>query len=367
VASGSADRRDHAFGAETKPVYAVFTTPRQTTRVTIFERGDDRVSWPTILLEVLGGLVLFLFGVFQLAEAIEPLATDRARHLLSRFTTNPFAAVLTGIVATTILDSSSVTIILVIALVNGRLLTFTQSLGVIMGSNIGTTVSSQIFAMDVEQYAPLVLLLGFLTFLTARRSAGRRHIGLAVLGLGLVFFGLRYIGEAVAPLRDHEGFMGFMTGLERPAVGVAVGALATVAIQSSSAMLGIVITLAGQGLLTLQAGLAVMLGAEIGTCADTLVASIAGGDPRGRVPPDLQCDLGGRRRPAHRPAGRVGRRFTGRRLAAAADRQRACDVQRAWRGCVPSVHCRDREADRAGDPRSSCRRTDRRGGLIRYQ
>lgn len=114
------------------------------------------VNWPTIFLNVLGGLVLFLFGVFQLATAIEPLASDRARGLLGRFTTNRLAAVLTGAVATTLLDSSSVTIILVIALVNGGLVTFPPSLGVIMGSNIGTTVSSQIFALDVEQYAPLV-------------------------------------------------------------------------------------------------------------------------------------------------------------------------------------------------------------------
>jgi phosphate:Na+ symporter len=228
----------------------------------------------TIFLQCLGGLVLFLFGVYQLATAIEPLATDRASRLLGRFTTNRFAAVLTGIVATTILDSSSVTIILVIALVNGRMLTFAQSLGVIMGSNIGTTVSSQIFAMDVEQYAPVVLFVGFLCFATGRSSERRRDIGLALLGLGMVFFGLQYMGEAVLPLRDNTSFMGYMTGLERPAVGVLAGMIGTIVIQSSSAMLGIVITLAGQGLMTLPAGLAVMLGAEIGTCADTLVASI---------------------------------------------------------------------------------------------
>ena len=232
------------------------------------------MNWTGIVLEVLGGLVLFLFGVFQLATAIEPLASDRARDLLSRFTTNRLAAVLTGIVATTILDSSSVTIILVIALVNGGLLTFSQSLGVILGSNIGTTISSQIFAMDVEQYAPLVLVIGFLLFVTSRNAPGRGHVGLALLGLGLVFFGLHYMGEAVTPLREEQRFMQFMIGLERPLVGVAAGAVGTVVIQSSSAMLGIVITLAEKGLLTLPAGLAVMLGAEIGTCADTLVASL---------------------------------------------------------------------------------------------
>ena len=231
------------------------------------------MSW-TVVLEILGGLVLFLFGVLQLAVGIEPLASERAQTLLGRFTTNRFAGVATGAVATTILDSSSVTIILVIALVNGGLLTFAQSLGVIMGSNIGTTVSSQIFATEVAAYAPLVLLLGFLIFVTARGSARQRTVGIAVLGLGLVFFGLNYMGEAVRPLRDDERFLQWMAGLERPAVGLAAGAVATIVLQSSSAMLGIVITLAGQDLITLPAGLAVMLGAEIGTCFDTLVASI---------------------------------------------------------------------------------------------
>ena len=118
---------------------------------------------------------------------------------------------MTGGVATTILDSSSVTIILVITLVNGGMLTFGQSLGVIMGSNIGTTVSSQILALDLEQYAPLVLLGGFLLFVTGRGSERRRLVGLALLGLGLVFFGLHYMGEAVKPLRDSERFMQIMT------------------------------------------------------------------------------------------------------------------------------------------------------------
>lgn len=227
-----------------------------------------------ILLEVLGGLILFLFGVLQLAAGVEALASEPARAWLARFTSNRFAGVLVGAVATTVLDSSSVTIILVIALVNGGLLTFPQSLGVILGSNIGTTVSSQIFAMDVEAYAPLVLLVGFVVFATARGSSRRRSAGLAVLGLGMVFFGLHYMGQAVQPLREDQGVMQWMTGLERPLVGAAAGTVLTVVLQSSSAMLGIVITLASQGMISLPAGLAVMLGAEIGTCADTLLASM---------------------------------------------------------------------------------------------
>lgn len=221
----------------------------------------------------MGGLVLFLFGVLQLANGVESLAGDRARRWLSTWTAHPLTAVATGAVATTVLDSSSVTIILVIALVNGGLLSFPQSLGVIMGANIGTTVSSQIFALEAETYAPLVMAVGFAVMVAGHRSPRWRSLGLAVLGLGLVFFGLRFMGDAVAPLKGDPRVVEWMTGLEQPLVGVAAGTVLTVVLQSSSAMLGIVITLAGQGLLTLPAGLAVMLGAEIGTCADTLVAS----------------------------------------------------------------------------------------------
>jgi phosphate:Na+ symporter len=227
-----------------------------------------------LVLDVLGGLVLFLFGVLQLATGVEALAGDRARTWLARWTAHPLTGVATGAVATTVLDSSSVTIILVIALVNAGLLSFTQSLGVIMGANIGTTISSQIFALEAEAYAPVVMTIGFGLLVVGRHSARWRSVGLSVLGLGLVFFGLRFMGDAVAPLRNDPSVLAWMTGLERPLVGAAVGMIMTVVLQSSSAMLGIVITLAGQELITLPAALAVMLGAEIGTCADTLVASL---------------------------------------------------------------------------------------------
>lgn len=229
---------------------------------------------PSLLLDLVAGLVLFLFGVLQLGTGVETLAGDEARAWLARWTSNPLTGVVAGAVATTILDSSSVTIILVIALVNGGMLSFPQSIGVIMGANIGTTVSSQIFALDVEAYAPVVMAAGFGLFVTARHSPRWRSVGLSLLGLGMVFFGLRFMGDAVAPLRDDPRVMAWMTSLQRPIIGAAAGMVMTIVLQSSSAMMGLVITLAGQGVIGLPAALAVMLGAEIGTCADTLVASI---------------------------------------------------------------------------------------------
>lgn len=226
-----------------------------------------------ILLESLAGLVLFLYGVSRLAETLKAIAGDRLKSVLAKFTTNRFAGVGTGTVVTTLLDSSSVTIVMVIAIVDAGLLPFARALAVIMGANIGTTISSQLYAFDVDEYAPLLLLTGFTAHALAREETWRRA-GLMVFGVGLIFFGLHVMGEAVEPLKEHESFVGWMKNMERPLQGAAIGALVTVMIQSSSATLGMVIALAGQNLITLPAGVAVMLGAEIGTCADTLAASV---------------------------------------------------------------------------------------------
>jgi phosphate:Na+ symporter len=234
------------------------------------------MDWLGITLGLVAGLALFLYGVARLAEGMRLVAGDRMRELLARFTRNRLAGALTGAIVTTVLDSSSVTIIMVVALVDAGLLTFVQSLGVILGANVGTTVSSQLIALDVQRYAPLALALGLLLGLVGRRGRWRTlvPVGTALFGLGLVFFGLAQMGDAVEPLKASGRFAGWMTRLERPLLGAAVGAATTLVIQSSSATLGIAITLAAQGLLTPAAGVAVMLGAEVGTCADTLVATL---------------------------------------------------------------------------------------------
>lgn len=227
----------------------------------------------TIIMGLLAGLVLFLHGVTLLSESLKRVAGERMKKVLERFTTNRFAGVLTGTVATTLLDSSSVTIIMVIALVNAGLLSFTRSLGVIMGSNIGTTISSQIIAFHINEYAPIALLVGFGLHMLAKSKKWKR-IGQLAFGMGLIFFGLDVMGKAVEPLQAQPLFLAWMTRMEAPLLGALVGAAFTVMVQSSSATLGIVITLATQELITLPAGIAIMLGAEIGTCADTLMATV---------------------------------------------------------------------------------------------
>lgn len=227
----------------------------------------------------LAGLVLFIYGVTRLAEGLENVAGDRMKNLVSKFTTNRLAGVATGTVATTLLESSSVTIIMVIAMVSAGVLTFAQSLGVVLGSNIGTTIGAQLISLNINLYAPIVMLVGaVLQF--AGRTENQKSLGLILLGIGLLFFGLDVIDEAMKPFRDYQPFIDLMATLGKtPILGALIGAGFTILIQSSSATVAIIITLAGSGLVSLPAGIALMLGAEVGTCADTLVSTIGRGRP----------------------------------------------------------------------------------------
>jgi len=225
----------------------------------------------------IAGLVLFIYGVTRLAEGLEDIGEERMKGLLSKFTTNRFAGVATGIVATTFLESSSVTIILVITMVSASILTFVQSLGVVLGSNIGTAVGAQIISLNIELYIPILMFSGLLVLFLGR-TARQKSIGIVLLGFGLMFYGLGAIDTAMKPFREYEPFLNWMESLGRnPFMGALVGAVFTVIIQSSSATVAIIVTLAGSGLIPLESGIAIMLGAEVGTCADTLIATIGRG------------------------------------------------------------------------------------------
>ena len=228
-----------------------------------------------IVLTVLGGLALFLFAVGSLADVIQEIAGDRAKTWLVKLTGNLFTAILTGIAITTILDSSSAVIIINIVLVNSKLLTFRQAIGIVLGANIGTTVSSQIPAMDVGKYSPVALVAGLAMMMLSRSNTISKS-GKVLLFFGMMFFGLYTMERAVEPLKGLGNFDSWMRGLEHPLTGALTGALVTLIIQSSSATVGMTITLAKKEAITLAAGVAVMLGAELGTCSDTLLATIKG-------------------------------------------------------------------------------------------
>lgn len=222
---------------------------------------------------VLAGLAIFFFGVYEMTQGLRSAAEDRLRKVLARFTKNRFAGVLTGTVATAIVDSSSLVTIIAVGLVSAGLISFYQALGVVLGANIGTTLSSQIIALGLTDYFGLVLALGAgLRFLSKRERT--QQWGRAVMGLGFVFLGLEEIESTLEPLKDSETFVSSMRHLESPLYGILIGAAITAVIQSSSATMGIVIVLAGQGAMSLEAGIAVMMGAELGTCVDTMASTI---------------------------------------------------------------------------------------------
>ena len=228
-----------------------------------------------IILSVIAGLVLFLFAVNSLSETIKNALGGNASKSIQRFTSNTFSSLIVGIVATTLLDSSSAVIIITIVLVNSNLLTFKQAMGIVLGANIGTTVSSQIIAMDIGKYSPLFLLIGFVLLFIAK-SEKISNIGKSILYFGVLFFGLYTMENAVEPLKDEAFFAEWMKKTESPVLGAIIGAVVTLVIQSSSATVGMAIILSKKGILSLTGGIASMLGAELGTCSDTLLATIKG-------------------------------------------------------------------------------------------
>jgi phosphate:Na+ symporter len=225
------------------------------------------------LLVIGAGLILFLYALNKLSDHLKELSGDKMKKVLDRFTRNLLTGILTGVVATILLDSSSAVIIMTIALVNVHAMTFRQAMGVVMGANIGTTVSSQIFALNIGEYAALPIAAGFLLMLIHKNKV-YRDAGAVLFSFGLIFFGLFTMEEAVAPLRNSDYFVSWMHSLDTTWKGVSTGALVTLVIQSSSATVGMVIGLASKGLVSLGGSIAVMLGAELGTCADTLVATV---------------------------------------------------------------------------------------------
>ena len=228
-----------------------------------------------IVVTLLGGLALFLYAVSNLSGVLKHALGDRTRTIMLRYTGNIYTAIATGTVVTFILDSSSAVIILTIVLVASKLLTFRQSLGIVMGANIGTTLSSQIIALDVAQFSVIPLSLGIAVNMLSRTDHWRM-IGNIMTYFGLLFFGLYVMELAVLPLKNSDDFLTWMEQVNNPIIGALAGGLVTLIIQSSSATVGMAITLGKQGLIQTAGGIAVMLGAELGTCSDTLIATLAG-------------------------------------------------------------------------------------------
>ena len=236
-----------------------------------------------MVMRLLAGLTLFFLGVEQMVRGFKDIAGKRVRNLLASATGSPLKGILAGTVATTILDSSSAVIVMTITLVHTHLLTYVEALGIVLGANIGTTIGSQIIAFKLHAYAPIAMATGLLLWLGSRNPR-TRTFGQVCLGFGLLFFGLGSMGEAMSPLRDYQPFVDRMATLgDRPLMGALLGGFLTLCIQSSSATVAIAIVMAMEGLMPLSTGVAIMLGAEVGTVGTTLIASIGRSRPTVRT------------------------------------------------------------------------------------
>ena len=238
------------------------------------------ISWWTMGMQLFGGLAVFLFGMEQMADALKKVAGNRMKSILGTLTTNRFMGLLTGAFVTAVIQSSSVTTVMLVGFVTAGLMSLSQAVGVILGADIGTTVTAQIVAFKVTKYALLLVAIGFLLIFTSKNETHKQY-GTLIMGLGMIFFGMGIMSTAMKPLRTYEPFVEMMQQVSNPAIGILVATVFTGLIQSSSATMGVVIAMALQGLITLEAGIALALGANIGTCATAGLAAI--GKPREAV------------------------------------------------------------------------------------
>jgi phosphate:Na+ symporter len=235
--------------------------------------SSNSLKWFPLLMSLFGGLALFLYGMEKMSDGLKSAVGEKMRAILGQFTSNRFKAALTGSLVTAVIQSSSVTTVLVVGFVSSGLMTLSQSVGIIMGANLGTTITAQIVAFKVEKAALALIAVGFI-LLFQRKYDQWRQLGNILMGLGLVFFGMTIMSDGVNPLRSYQPFLEFMVSMKHPLIGIMTGALFTALVQSSSATTGIVIALASQGLIELPAGISLIFGANIGTCVTALLASI---------------------------------------------------------------------------------------------
>lgn len=231
------------------------------------------ISWGYLIVGLFGGLAFFLYGMEKMSEGMKKSAGNQMRTILAALTRNRIIGLFVGAFVTMVIQSSSATTVLLVSFVQSGLMRFAQSLGVILGADIGTTITAQLIAFKLTDVALLMAACGF-----AMRMLGKsekvRDMGDVILGFGILFYGMKLMSDAMNPLRSFPELIQLLRELENPMLGIFVGAIFTAVIQSSSAFTGLVIVLAQQGLIGLEAGIPMIFGANIGTCVTAGLASI---------------------------------------------------------------------------------------------
>ena len=241
----------------------------------LYAAGQDSNSISFFLLAtgLFGGMGMFLYGMEMMSDGMKVTAGNSMRTILEKLTSNKYLAVFVGAFVTMVIQSSSATTVMLVSFVNSGLLAFSQALGVILGSNIGSTVTAQIVAFKVTDYALLLIAAGALMSLFSKKDTVK-NLGYVILGFGLLFYGMKVMSDTMKPLRSDPAFNSILTSFENPFLGILAGAIFTALVQSSSATTGIVITLASGGSITLEAGIPLIFGANLGTCITALLAGL---------------------------------------------------------------------------------------------
>ena len=242
-------------------------------RCGISAEGESEGMDLTHILALLGGLALFLHGMQMMSSGLEAAAGNRMKNILERLTANRFLGVLVGAAITAVIQSSSATTVMVVGFVNAGMMTLNQAVWIIMGANIGTTVTGLLIALDVGELAPFFAFIG-VALMVFVKEPKLQHIGQILAGLGVLFLGMGMMSDAMLPLRESESFIRLMSTFSNPILGILAGAGFTAVIQSSSASVGILQALANSGVIGLSSAVFVLFGQNIGTCITAVLASI---------------------------------------------------------------------------------------------
>ncbi len=227
-----------------------------------------------IAIGIMGGLGLFLYGMNLMGDGLQKSAGSKLKRIIELLTSNVIMGVLVGMVVTMVIQSSSATTVMVVGFVNAGIMSLPQAIGVIMGANIGTTITAQLVSLDVDFLAPVALGIGIVIYMFSNKPK-YKHIAEILIGFGILFTGMDFMKDAVKPLAEYQGFTDMLLSFgHHPILGVLMGFAITAIVQSSSASMGMLIALASQGLIPITAALPILYGENIGTCVTSLISSI---------------------------------------------------------------------------------------------
>ena len=225
------------------------------------------------VMMLLGGLGLFLYGMKLMGDGLEMAAGSRLKKIVEKLTRNKYMGALVGLIVTMIIQSSSSTTVMVVGFVNAGLMTLAQATGVIMGANIGTTVTGLLIAIKLNDLAPIAIFIGVVMIMFIKKTS-YKHVGQIIAGFGILFMGMTNMGDALAPLSESQMFKDMMSTFSNPLIGVLIGLVFTAIIQSSSASVGVLMALAGQGVVPIESAVFVIFGQNIGTCVTAVLSCI---------------------------------------------------------------------------------------------